>query len=392
MREDGVGAEGGPAAGDIAGGDRADRSEAGRASERKERHLAICVDPSRYRVETSSGGSFFDRLSLAHRGMPELSLDDIDTHIDFLGRRLAMPFLVSCMTGGSLGGKRVNFELAAAAAEAGVAFGLGSFRPLLRDPDRLEDFRVRAILGDLPLLANIGAVVLRDAGAPAVLEIARTLEADSIVIHLNPGQELFQPGGDRDFTGLKDAIARLVEASDLPVIVKETGFGLAPDEVGTLLSSGVAWVDLAGSGGTNWIAVESYRLGAGPLRDAAGGFDDWGWPTALLLAGLSDCGSRSGPGGMKVIASGGLRDGIDVAKSLALGAGLAAMALPLVRAVEAGGRESAAALLAKVATGLRAAMLLSGSRDVAALRRGILRFEPAFEAAARSLAREGRPE
>ena len=355
------------------------------SSERKERHLAICVDPDRFRVETMREGAGFDRLSLAHRALPELSLDDIDSSTEFLGSRLSMPFLVSCMTGGSSGGSRVNRELAKAAAEAKVAFGLGSFRSLLRDRGRIDDFRVKDILGGLPLLANIGAVALRDAGTAPVLETARAVEADALVVHLNPGQELFQPGGDRDFRGLKDSLARLVDASDLPIIVKETGFGIAPKEVEELLASGVAWVDLAGAGGTNWAAVEAYRLDEGPLREAAADFDDWGWPTALLLASLTDLGRRSGPAGMRLIASGGLRNGVEVAKAIALGAGLAAMALPLVRAVEKGGRPAATAFLERIATGLRAAMLLTGSRDLAALRRGILRFEPGFEAEALSL-------
>ncbi|HUX36743.1 MAG TPA: type 2 isopentenyl-diphosphate Delta-isomerase [Rectinemataceae bacterium] len=356
------------------------------ASERKERHLAICVDPSRFRVETMEGGAGFERLRLAHRALPELSLDDIDCTADFLGKRLSMPFLVSCMTGGSSGGSRVNRELAQAAAEAKVAFGLGSFRSLLRDCGRIADFRVKDILGELPLLANIGAVTLRDAGAPAVLEIVRAIEADALVVHLNPGQELFQPGGDRDFRGLKDSLSRLVEASTLPVIVKETGFGIAPEDVEALLASGVAWVDLAGAGGTNWAAVEAYRLDEGPLREAAADFDDWGWPTSLLLAALTDFGRRPAPVGQRLIASGGLRNGVDVAKAIALGAGLAAMALPLVRAVEGGGRPAATFFLERVATGLRAAMLLSGSRDLASLRRGILLFEPSFVAEARAFA------
>lgn len=358
----------------------------GGASERKERHLSICVDPSRFRVETREGATGFDRLRLAHRALPELSLDDIDTSVEFLGCRLAMPLLVSCMTGGSSGGSRVNQGLALAAAEAGLAFGLGSFRSLLRDRERIGDFQVKPLLGDLPLLANIGAVTLRDAGAPAVLELAKSVEADALVVHLNPGQELFQPGGDRDFRGLREALARLVEKADLPIIVKETGFGISPREVRDLLGLGVAWVDLAGAGGTNWIAVEAYRLDEGPLRAAAADFDDWGWPSALLLAALSDCGRQGGPAGLPLIASGGLRSGPDVAKAIALGASLTAMALPIVRALETGGKVGVAAFLERVALGLRAAMLLSGSRDLSALRRGILVFDADFAAQASALA------
>ena len=359
------------------------------AGERKERHLSICVDSSRFRVETKPAGAGFDRVHIAHRALPELAMDDLDTGVNFLGSRLAMPLLVSCMTGGSSGGSRVNRELARAAADAGLAFGLGSFRSLLRDRERIGDFRVKSILGNLPLLANIGAVALRDAGAAAVLELAKSIEADALVVHLNPAQELFQGGGDRDFRGLRDSIARLVDEAKIAIIVKETGFGIAPDEVRSLWELGVAWVDLAGAGGTNWIAVEAYRLEAGPLREAAADFDDWGWPSALLLAGLSDCGVLGGGAGLRLIASGGLRNGVDLAKAVALGAGLGAMALPLVRALESGGRDGAAAFIERVAIGFRAAMLLSGSRNLEALRRGILGFDPEFLASAREIAALG---
>jgi isopentenyl-diphosphate delta-isomerase type 2 len=377
-------------------------------SERKEEHLEICVDPSRFEVETRRGGAGFDRLAFAHRALPELSLSALDTSVEFLGSTLRLPLLVSCMTGGSSGGGRVNRELAAAANEAGIAVGMGSFRVLLRHPEHLRDFCIKSIACDIPLLANIGAVSLREEGIGPVLELAHRVEADALVVHLNPGQELFQLDGDRDFTLLRDAINRLVDAADLPIIVKETGFGIGPAETLRLLADGVAWVDVAGSGGTNWIAVESYRLEEGPLREAAAAFDDWGYPSALLLAAIGMARSGGGPATSgaapvvvaqagailadsrmepRLIASGGIRNGVDVAKALALGAGLAAMALPLVRAVEAGGRDGALQFIERVATGLRAAMLLTGSSNLAALRRGILRMDPDFSSDAEELVR-----
>ncbi|MEI6873946.1 MAG: type 2 isopentenyl-diphosphate Delta-isomerase, partial [Spirochaetota bacterium] len=218
-------------------------------SERKERHLAICVDPSRYRVETMRGGAGFDRLAFIHRALPELSMDEVDAGADFLGYRLRLPLLVSCMTGGSAVGGRVNRELALVANEARVAFGLGSFRVLLRDPSFLGDFSLKPLLPDVPLLANIGAVVLRDAGAAAILELAKRIGADALVVHLNPGQELFQEDGDRDFRGILPALKKLMTIATIPVIVKETGFGLGPSEALALLDAGAAWVDVAGAGG-----------------------------------------------------------------------------------------------------------------------------------------------
>jgi isopentenyl-diphosphate delta-isomerase type 2 len=411
-------------------------------SARKERHLEVCVDPGRFRVETMPGGAGFDRVSFLHRALPELSLDQVDLSVGFLGYRLSMPLLVSCMTGGSAGGGRVNHGLARAANAAKVAFGLGSFRVLLRDPSFLDDFRVKRFLPDVPLLANIGAVVLREAGADAIFALARSVEADALVVHLNPGQELFQEGGDRDFRGLRDALTDLIAIATIPVIVKETGFGIGPADALSLLDAGAAWVDLAGAGGTNWIAVEAARRegssstdAPSPLRQAAADFDAWGAPTALLLAatgvlaaepdrrwpapvvgagtvtgaapaagaapfargassspaedgGASPCRDPFAAGfqALPLIASGGLRNGVEVAKALALGAGMAAMALPLVRAVEGGGEAGVGDYLERVAIGLRSAMLLTGSRTVDELRRGILRCGALFVDEARDLA------
>ena len=354
----------------------------GSTSERKERHLSICVDPARYRVETRAGGAGWERLSFAHRALPELSLAALDSGSEFLGYRLRLPLLASCMTGGSAGGGRVNRFLAAAANEARIAFGLGSFRILLRDPTWLADFQVRPLLPDVPLLANIGAVSLHEHGHAAVIDSARRLEADALVVHLNPAQELFQEGGDSSFVGLRDSLSRLFEACAMPIIVKETGFGIGPEEARALLASGAAQIDLAGAGGTNWIAVEAERLDPGPLRDAAADFDQWGYPTALLLAAVAEGGTEPS----RLIASGGIRNGLDLAKALALGAGLAGTALPLLRAVESGGRDGALAFIERLAIGLRSTMLLTGSASIEALRRGILIADAGFQADVRALA------
>ena len=182
------------------------------------------------------------------------------------------------------------------------------------------------------------------------------------MIHLNAGQELFQPGGDRDFRGLLEAIAGAVAGCGVPVLVKETGLGIGPAEIRLLLGYGVRYVDVAGSGGTNWIAVEGERLAA-PERQSARAFDDWGLPTGVLLAAL---GGRDAD---RVIASGGLRHGVHLAKAIALGAGLGAMALPFIRAVMAGGVDGVLALIARIEHELRTAMTLCGAPTLAALRR-----------------------
>jgi isopentenyl-diphosphate delta-isomerase type 2 len=217
---------------------------------------------------------------------------------------------------------------------------------------------------------------VRDRPQDEIFEWLRRLEVQALVVHLNPGQELFQPEGDRDFRGLRRAIARLCEHSPVPVIVKETGFGILPSAVRELLDAGAAFVDLAGAGGTNWIRVEAYRL-EGEERAAAEEFADWGLPTAVLLGALR--------GNERVLASGGLRSGLDAAKAVALGARLAGLALPFARAVAAGGAEAVIALVRRLELSFRAAMLLTGSRTLEDLRRGVLWEEPAFTAAVQSL-------
>lgn len=288
------------------------------------------------------------------------------------------------MTGGSEGGGRINRQLAAAAQQAGIPVGLGSIRVLLENPDLFQQFHVKAAAPDVPVLANIGAVQVRDGDASALLSMVQRLEAQALVVHLNAGQELFQPEGDRDFRGLKQAIARLCEASSVPIIVKETGFGIGPGLVRELLRAGVSYVDLAGAGGTNWITVESYRLPAEERRGAAD-FAEWGVPTAVLLAAC-----RTGKD--RVLASGGIRTGMDAAKAVAMGAVLAGMALPVVRAAASGGTEAVVKLLRRMERTLRSVMLLTGSRTLADLRRGTVWLEPGLEASVESFLRTAREE
>jgi isopentenyl-diphosphate delta-isomerase type 2 len=288
-----------------------------------------------------------------------------------------LPVFISCMTGGSEGGISANRELAAAAQAKGVPVGMGSIRILFEHPELFSHFHLKALAPDVPVLANIGAAQVRDVPHERLLELCRRLQVDALVVHLNPGQELFQPEGDRDFRGLLSAIGRLCGASDLPIVVKETGFGIRPARVRQLLAMGASCVDLAGAGGTNWITVEAYRLPE-KERAAAAELSDWGLPTALILAAL-------GGDTPRVLASGGVRTGLDVAKSLALGAEAAGLALPLARRVVAGGAKAVVAYLDELEQVLRAVMVLTGSRNLAELRRGRLWFSPEFAAAVKAL-------
>lgn len=226
-------------------------------------------------------------------------------------------------------------------------------------------FALKTHAPDVPLLANIGAVQVRDLDPARLDDIVKRLDADALVIHLNPGQELFQPDGDRDFQGVRDGLARFIARAPYPVIVKETGFGIAPDESSFFLDAGAAYVDIAGAGGTNWISVEAYRDNEAALAIARE-FDNWGHPTAQLLA-VSPVSSG------RILASGGIRSGMDVAKALALGATSCGLALPLARAAHTGGSETVVAHLRHIQTVIRTVMALTGSSNLAELRRpGVL--------------------
>ena len=322
---------------------------------RKAAHLEICLDSEKFDVE--GGTTLFEEIRFLHKSVPEIHAQTIDTSRDFLGYHLNAPFFISCMTGGSDLGFQVNKDLAVAAQKLKIPVGLGSGRIVFRKPEVLPHFELKKLAPDVPVLSNLGGVQIREMSHGEIFEMNNRLEVDAQVIHLNPGQEIFQPDGDRDFRGIKEAIQRFIDKSPLPVIVKETGFGLAPDEVKFFLDSGAAYVDLAGSGGTNWIKVEGHRLPPNQWK-AVDEFTGWGWPTALLLTLIEP---KYLP---RVLASGGLRTGMDFAKSISLGAHLAGTALPVVQAVKSQGADGVVAYFENILTVLKGVMILTGSENL----------------------------
>lgn len=306
----------------------------------------------------------FDEWRLQHRALPEIDLDDVDLSLRFLDRRLGAPLLISCMTGGTERAHVINVRLAGVAQERRLAMGLGSCRVLLEHPEVLPTFDMRDIAPDVPLLANLGAVQLnRGVGAPECRRLLEMLRADALVLHLNPLQEALQPEGDTCFGGLLERIERLCSELRAPVIVKEVGWGIAPDLVAALVDAGVAAVDVAGAGGTSWSEVERHRMPDAVRARVAAAFAGWGIPTADAVRG-----ARAAAPSTTLIASGGVRDGIDVAKALALGADMAALAGPMLRAAASGEetlREAAEILIEE----LRLAMFCTGSPRVSDLRR-----------------------
>ena len=345
-------------------------------SGRKAQHLEICLDGDQYQVETHR--SRLDEVHLVHRSLPEIDAASVDTSFHFLGHTCRLPVFISSMTGGSSEAYRTNKDLAAVAGELGIAVGMGSIRILLRKPEVIDDFRLKQFAPNVPVFANIGGVQLPQVSHDELFRLAGTLRVDGIAVHLNPGQEIFQPDGDRDFTGVMEALQSFIERSPVPVIVKETGFGINPAEAIALRDAGVAYVDVAGAGGTNWVRVEAYRHEEIAAIQAAGEFDDWGMPTALVLAALG----RDQTG---ILASGGIRTGMDVVRSLALGAEAAGMALPFIRAIRTGGIRAAVEFGHRLEYVIRAATALTGCTTVTGLRNAPIWLEEPLDRDAHAL-------
>ena len=326
---------------------------------RKRDHLALCASGD---VAFKDKTTLLEQVHLVHRALPELSVDEIDLSASFAGARLKAPLWIGAMTGGAAGARELNGELARIAAELGIGLCLGSMRPMLDDPSRGRDFEVRGAAGDALVLGNIGATAIAAHGPSKILDALDRIGANGVGVHLNPMMELIQPGGDRDFRGALDGIAHLVDAARgrFTVFVKETGCGLSWQDGEALKRVGVKIVEVAGAGGTSWVGVETLRA-QGRDQELGRLFWDWGVPTAVSTAWMVDL-------GLEVVASGGVRTGLDAAKALALGASLVGIAAPLVQARAAGGVDAMRSLLEDVVAGLRYAMLGCGAPDVAALR------------------------
>jgi isopentenyl-diphosphate delta-isomerase len=307
-------------------------------------------------------GGHFDRVHLSHRALPQIDLADVDPGITFLGRRLSFPLLISCMTGGDHEVIRtINRNLALAAQVTGVAMGVGSQRVMFTTPAARESFALRANAPDALLFANLGAVQLnRGMGVAECRAAVEVLAADALCLHLNPLQEAVQPEGDTQFGGLAARIREVAQALPVPVIVKEVGAGVSPADAQLMVDAGVRYVDVAGAGGTSWSRIEHHRQ-SGDGDGLGLAFQDWGVPTPTALRRLRPFRDRLG-----LIASGGIRNGIDMVKCLVLGASLCGMAAPFL----APARESADAVIAVIRRLQRefvTAMFLLGMREAPAL-------------------------
>jgi len=304
--------------------------------------------------------TFFDDWSFDHVALPEIARAAVDTSTPFLGKELAAPILISCMTGGTETANLINRNLAAAAERTGVAVGVGSQRKALEGESGEESFRVREAAPTVPLLANLGAVQLNYGfGVEECRRAVEMIEADALVLHLNPLQEAIQPEGQTDFAGLLPKMALVARELPVPVIAKEVGSGLSEAVARRLAEAGITILDTAGLGGTSWARIEAARAGDAELGEV---FAAWGIPTP---ESIRQC--RRVPG-VTVIGSGGLRNGVDVAKALALGADLAGLAFPfLAAATESADR--VAQRVRRIVAELETTMFCLGVQTLAELRR-----------------------
>jgi isopentenyl-diphosphate delta-isomerase len=339
--------------------------------QRKADHIRINLEED---VQFPTLPTGLEEYRFVHQALPELDLDDVETHITIFKKRVAAPILVSSMTGGTAQAQTINRNLAAAAQARGLAMGLGSQRAgLERGEESANTFRVRALAPDILLFANLGAVQLNYGySVEQCRRAVEMIEADALILHLNPLQEVLQAEGDFKWRGLLAKIEAVCRTLPVPVVAKEVGWGISAQSARALYNAGISAIDVAGAGGTSWSQVEMHRAPTERLRRLAAAFSDWGIPTAETLQMVYGMRAEMELVDRPLFASGGIRSGQDIAKCVALGADLVGLASPfLKRAVDSA--EAVVAEMEVLEAELRIAMFCSGAADLTALRQpGVL--------------------
>ena len=328
--------------------------------QRKAEHIRINLEEDVGFDRLTTG---LERYRFVHQALPEVDLDQVDVTATMFGKSVRAPLLISSMTGGTEQARTINRHLAMAAQEAGIAMGLGSLRAALEDPTLIGSFRVRSVAPDILLFANLGAVQLNHGYTVDHCRRAVDLvEADSLILHFNALQEALQAEGDTKFAGLLARVEDVCRQLEVPVVAKEVGWGFSQDAACRLAGAGVAAIDVAGAGGTSWSQVEMHRAGTEAARRVADTFRDWGISTADSIRMV-----RKGAPGLPIIASGGLCNGLDAAKTIALGARLAGMAAPFLNTAVISSEAVLEAVQTTV-TELRIAMFCIGATTLDHLR------------------------
>ncbi len=317
-------------------------------SNRKLEHLLFCTH---YDVQYKNKKTGFEDIEFIHRALPEINKEKIDLSTELFGNELKLPLIISAMTGGHPSALRINKELAIAAEKLGIGMGLGSQRAGIKHPNLVETYKVARINAPNSLLiGNIGAPQIELASKAVDM-----VEADALAIHLNPLQESIQPEGDVNSEGVVDSISDIVKLVDVPIIVKETGAGISAEDAYKLIKQGISCIDVAGAGGTSWAAVETYRAADADLGKL---FWDWGIPTAISTIEVNSVAPE-----LPLISSGGIRSGLDIAKAIALGANVAGVATPLLKAAYIG-HEEVIKVINKYVDALKIVMFLVGASNL----------------------------
>ncbi len=326
--------------------------------ERKADHININLEK-----DVGSGlTTGLETYRFIHQALPELSLGSVNLSQTLFGKNLKYPILVSSMTGGTDEAARINRNLAIAAQEVGLAMGVGSQRAALKDPATAGTFQVRQYAPDILLFANLGAVQLNYGyGIEECRKVVEMIEANALILHLNPLQEALQPEGDSNFSDLAESIAAIKKQLPVPLIIKEVGWGISSQTAQRLYDAGVDAIDVAGAGGTSWSQVEMYRIQDSYQAQTAGAFIDWGIPTAESIQAVCQVFSDR-----PVFASGGLRNGIEITKCLALGASLGGMAGVFLKAANHS-PEIAVKTMEMIANQVKIAMFASGTATLVEL-------------------------
>jgi isopentenyl-diphosphate delta-isomerase len=322
---------------------------------RKSEHIRINLEENVQSGLTTG----LERYRLIHQALPEMALEDVALSQTLFGKVQRVPLLVSSMTGGTDTAMRINRNLAIAAQETGLAMGVGSQRAAIEDPELASTFQVRKFAPDILLFANLGAVQFNYSyGIDECRKAVEMIKADALILHLNPLQEALQPEGDHDFSHLAEKIGAIVKKLDVPVIVKEVGWGMSKETVRRLLDIGVAAIDVAGAGGTSWSQVEMHRIQDLYRAQTAATFIAWGIPTAESIRNV-----RAESETLSLIASGGLKNGIDVVKCLALGANLGGMAGLFLKAAH-DSEQATLQTMQMIVEQIRIAMFAAGAKSL----------------------------
>ena len=321
---------------------------------RKLDHIRICEEEDTGNISCSADKTtLFECVELLPVGFPACSLDEIDTKTPFLSTTISAPFMVSAMTGGVREAEALNKTFAQACQELGLPMGFGSARAMIEDPSLAGSFKVRDVAPDIPLIANIGIAQAVDIPSDRLAWVVEEMQADALAVHINFAMEAVQPEGNRLPAAVAETISRIKSEIDFPIIIKEVGTGFTQPQLAQLAQCGADWIDVAGAGGTSWVKIEALR-GDESRKQAARPFFDWGIPTAASLVYAGKAGIHN------IIASGGIRNGLEAAKAMALGADLCGAALPVLQAHHARGAQGVRQFLETLIDQLKVTAYLCG--------------------------------